>query len=71
MARRLSDHHADLGGGKKGSVFPSEVKVKEFRSAEGAGKAMDYPDTEEKLKAQQEDQIRKAERQKLNPMYRQ
>lgn len=71
MGRRIDEKGGPWGGGKKGSVFPEGVHVKEIKSAEGAGRAMDYPDTEEKLKSQQEEGIRKAERQKLPPLRRQ
>ncbi|CAB4132469.1 hypothetical protein UFOVP255_18 [uncultured Caudovirales phage] len=65
MSRKISDHNVDLGSGRKGTVFPEEVKVKSFSSADGAGKMMDYPDTIERTTKVQEMGISKI---KANPM---
>ena len=68
--RKLSDHHADLGSGRKGSVFPEEVKVKSYSSDGGAGKIMDYPDTIDKIDRDQANGSRKAESHKQKAGYR-
>jgi len=60
MSRMISDRKADMGSGRKGSVFPESASVKEMKSAEGAGKMMDYPDTDADCKKVQEMGISKA-----------
>jgi hypothetical protein len=56
--------------GSDGRKFPEGVKKKEFTSAVGAGAVMDYEDTTEKIKAQQDANISKAKAQKMKPSYR-
>lgn len=71
MARMINDRKPDMGsGGKKHGIFPDEVHVKHMNSAEGAGKLMDYPDTEEKILRDQNEGIRKAESRKMKAGYR-
>lgn len=60
MSRMLSDRKADIGSGRKGSVFPGEVHVKEMKSATGAGSMKNYPDTEQDVLRDQEGGIGKA-----------
>lgn len=59
MGRMISDRKADIGSGRKGSVFPGEVSVKEMSSPRGAGSMTDYPDTEQHVKRDQEAGISK------------
>lgn len=71
MARMMSDRKPDMGSsGKKHEIFPSEVHVKHMKSPEGAGRMMDYPDTEEKVLRDQKAGISKAEGRKLKAGYR-
>lgn len=56
--------------GKKHEIFPSEVHCKKMQSAEGAGKVMDYPDTEEKILRDQREGVKKAESRKLKAGFR-
>lgn len=68
--RRIDDHSSWVGKGSGGSVFPLGSKMKEERSAEGAGAVMEYEDTTEKIKAQQDMGISKAKAHKQKPMHR-
>ncbi len=52
--RRIDDHSSWMGKGANGSVFPMGAKVKNESSAEGAGALMNYEDTTEAIKSQQE-----------------
>lgn len=70
MSRKMSDRHMDIGSGRKGSVFPEEVHTKKMMSPTGAGRIMDYPDTEEKVHRDQDKNISMAERQKMKPGFR-
>jgi hypothetical protein len=68
--QRIDDHSFWAGGASKGSVFPEGAKVKKESSAEGAGALMQYEDTTEKIKSQQEMGIRKAKGHDQRPSYR-
>ena len=70
MSRKLSDRNADLGGSRKGSVFPEDVKVRDFSSVGGAGEIMDYPDTIDKIDRDQREGVKKAEGRKMKAGYR-
>lgn len=70
MSRMLSDRKAPLGSGRKGSVFPGEVHVKEMRSATGAGQAKNYPDMEQDVLRDQEAGVSKAKSRPQKPGYR-
>ncbi len=52
--KRIDDHSSWIGGGDKGSVFPSGNKVRMESSANGAGELDNYYDTSEKIKERQE-----------------
>lgn len=52
MANRRIDDHASWIG--KGKPLPMESKMKEERSAGGAGEMRDYPDTTEAILRDQE-----------------
>jgi hypothetical protein len=68
--RRIDDHESWIGKGKNGVFFPDGAKMKREMSAEGAGAVNEYEDTTEKIKAQQDMGIRKAEAHKQKPLYR-
>ena len=70
MGRMLTDRKADIGSGRKGSVFPGEVSVKEMSSPKGAGSMVDYPDTEQHVKRDQEKGISKIKGNAQKPGYR-
>lgn len=67
---RIDDHSFWAGKGSGGSVLPMGSKMKQERSAEGAGGMAVYEDTTEKIKAQQDEGIRKANSHKQKPSYR-
>lgn len=68
--KRIDDHSSWVGKGSDGVVFPSGAKMKRETSAEGAGGISEYEDTTEKIKAQQDMGIRKAEGHKQKPLHR-
>jgi hypothetical protein len=68
--RRIDDHTAWMGKGSGGSVLPLGSKMKQMSSAEGAGSLDSYEDTSEKIKAQQELNIRKAKSEGRKDLYR-
>lgn len=68
--RRIDNHSFWAGRGSNGSVFPMGAKVKNESSAEGAGSEMDYEDTTEKIKKQQEAAVSKAKSHPMKPGYR-
>ena len=70
IGRKINDHGSWIGAGNKGSVFPEGVKVKMDSSAEGAGSLMEYEDTSETIKRQQEMGISKAKGHKQKSGYR-
>lgn len=69
MAGRRID---DMGGEPHTSdmMMKSKNKLKEYRSAEGAGHINDYPDTTEDIHRDQEAGERKMSGHKLKPGYR-
>jgi hypothetical protein len=71
MTRMMNDRTPDFGKGRKGSVFPEEVHVKEMATPTGAGKIMDYPDTEEAIHRDQEKGISEMHKKKMKPGFRQ
>lgn len=70
MGRMLTDRNANMGGGRKGSVFPESVSVREMSSVRGAGEMKDYPDTEQHVKRDQEHGISKIKGHAQKPGYR-
>jgi len=68
--QRIDDHSFWAGGKSKGSVFPEGAKTKDFSSAEGAGSEMDYEDTTEKIKSQQNMGIGKIKSHPQRPLHR-
>lgn len=67
---RIDDHKFFAGGKSKGSVFPEGVHTKDYSSAEGAGSLMEYEDTTEMIKRQQEIGESKAKSHKHKEHYR-
>lgn len=65
--QKINDYKFFGGDGRK---FPVGNKTKMESSAEGAGALMQYEDTTEKIKAQQEMGIRKAKGNAQKPSYR-
>lgn len=51
--RRIDDHSSWVGKAEDGVVFPKGAKLKNERSAEGAGAVMKYEDTTEAIRGQQ------------------
>lgn len=70
MVQKINDHSFWAGGKSKDSVFPKGVHTKSMASAEGAGKEMDYEDTSEKIKSQQEMGVSKAKAHQMKAGYR-
>lgn len=68
--QRIDDHSFWAGGKSKGSVFPEGAKVKTYDSADGAGSEMDYEDTTEKVKSQQELGVSKIKGHPQRPLHR-
>ena len=68
--QRIDDHSFWAGKGNAESPFPKGVHTKMESSAEGAGSEMDYEDTTEKIKSQQEMGIRKAKGHAQKPLHR-
>jgi len=67
---KINDHSSWIGAGPNGVVCPTGAKMKRMYSVEGAGAVLDYEDTSEKIKDQQEANVRKARSEKTNAMYR-
>lgn len=70
MSRMIDDRRMDIGDGRKGSVFPENVKTKILRHSEGAGRMMDYPDTEELIHRDQEKGVSEIKKKKMKPGFR-
>jgi hypothetical protein len=68
--RMMKDTSPDFKKGRSGSVFPEEVHTKKMASPTGAGKIMDYPDTEEDIHRDQEKGISEIHKKKMKPGYR-
>jgi len=69
--QRIDDHSFWAGSKGKDSVFPDGPhKTKTESSAEGAGSEMDYEDTTEKVKAQQQACVGKIKGRPMKALYR-
>lgn len=68
--KRIDDHSFWAGAKPKGSVLPEGAKMKMESSAEGAGHEMDYQDTTESIKREQEMGDKKAKAHKMKAGYR-
>ncbi len=67
---RIDDHKFFAGGVDKETIMPRGVHFKGESDAEGMGDLMQYEDTTEKIKAQQELGVRKQKSHPQKPMYR-
>lgn len=68
--QRIDDHSFWAGGKSKESVFPKGVHNKMESSATGAGSELDYEDTTEKIKAQQNKSVSQIKSKPMKPLYR-
>lgn len=68
--RRIDDHKFWAGGPGKDMVMPQGAHTKSESSAEGAGSEMDYEDSTEKVKAQQNAGVAKIKGRPMKPLYR-
>lgn len=69
--RSMSDRKMQMGSKGKSSVLPTETHTKKMSSPRGAGAITpDYPDTEEKIKKDQETAISKINSNKMKPGWR-
>lgn len=68
--RRIDDHSSWAGSSSKESPLPMGSKMKQYSSAEGAGSEMDYEDTTEKVKSQQEMGVGKVKSHPMKPLHR-
>lgn len=68
--RKIDDHSSWVGKGSKGSVFADGAKVKEYRSAEGAGKISSYPDSSEEVLRDQSGGVSKLKSRPMKEGYR-
>ena len=68
--QRIDDHSAWMGSSSKESPLPMNSKMKQFNSAASAGSEMDYEDTTEKIKSQQEKGTSQAKGRPMKPGYR-
>lgn len=68
--QRIDDHSFWAGGRSKDSVFPTQTKSRQYNSADSAGSEMDYEDTTEKIKAQQEMGTTKIKSHPQKPLHR-
>lgn len=69
-AQRIDDHKAWMGSRGKGVPLPMESKMKEERSAEGAGHEGDYEQTTEDIHRNQEHGASKIKSKPMKPGYR-
>jgi len=70
MAGRRIDDHASFAGKGGKYPLPEGNKMKEERSAEGAGGIMDYPDTTEAIHRDQKAGEGKLRGRQMKPGYR-
>jgi hypothetical protein len=68
--RKISDHSFWAGSSANGSVFPVGAKVKNESSAASSGAEMDYEDTTEKIKSQQNMSASKIKGHAQKPLHR-
>jgi hypothetical protein len=68
--QRIDDHSFWAGSKSKDSVFPKGVHTKDESSAEGAGSEMNYEDTTEAIRKQQEMGKSKVKSHPMKPGYR-
>lgn len=68
--QRIDDHSFWAGGASKESPMPMNSKMRQYNSAEGSGSEMDYEDTTEKVKAQQNMGTAKVKGHPQKPLHR-
>jgi hypothetical protein len=68
--QKIDDHSFWGGKAPAGKVFPESAKTKSESSANGAGELMNYEDTTEKIKSQQDMGEGKIKRYPQKPMNR-
>ncbi len=68
--QRIDDHSFWAGKAGKDMVMPQGVHTKSESSAEGAGSEMDYEDTTEKVKSQQQMGVGKIKSHPMKPLHR-
>jgi hypothetical protein len=68
--QRIDDHSFWAGGKSKESPLPMNSKMKQYNSAESSGSEMDYEDTTEKIKSQQNMGVGKAKAYPQKPLHR-
>jgi len=69
--QRIDDHSFWAGSKSKDSVFPDGPhKCKEYSSADSAGMELDYEDTTEKIRAQQEMAEKQVKKHPMKPLQR-
>lgn len=67
---RIDDHKFYAGGVDKETIMPRGAHLKAVSESDGMGEMMQYEDTEEKIRAQQEAGVRKQKGHPQKPMYR-
>ena len=68
MSRRIDDHGSWAGASNSGgNPLPMGSKMKTIEKQEGIGSITDYPDTEEKIREQQNDNKRQANKNPIKP----
>jgi hypothetical protein len=68
--QRIDDHKFWAGGVDKEVIMPRGAHLKAQADADGCGEMMNYEDTAEKIKGQQELGVRKQKSHPQRPMYR-
>lgn len=68
--QKINDHKFWAGGASSTNPFPNGVKSKSYSSADSDGKLMEYEDTSEKIKMQQDKGSSQAKKHPMKPNYR-
>ena len=68
--RKIDDHSFWAGKGGKDSVLPKGVHTKSESSADSAGALMNYEDTTEKIRSQQQLADKKVKSHMQKPLHR-
>lgn len=68
--QKIDDHSFWAGGASKESPMPMQSKMKQYDSAGSAGSEMDYEDSTEKIKAQQNMAAGKVKAHPQKPLHR-
>ena len=70
MRKKISDHSFWGGSQMKESVCPQGVKSKKMMSGSGEGYEINYPDTAEEVKSDQEMNCKKMKKNEIKGDYR-